>query len=190
MVSLACARAHDPQLLAVLARLQAAAFPRPKPAAGAWMGRMHALTAAGAGLAGVGSASDEDEDLNVVSADELRARKQRMDVAFEQHRITHDDPRFEYNVQKDFAPVRARHCSTHADCAGGGRRRVGRRGELGRMVATDCSGPAGTAAPCPCCWSAHRERSRGDARTDNGHVRAVVRKGKAVHLLQLAGCVR
>eukprot|EP00053_Salpingoeca_punica_P018952 m.188532 g.188532 ORF g.188532 m.188532 type:complete len:170 (+) comp17537_c6_seq3:50-559(+) len=50
---------------------------------------------------------DLDENLNVLSEDELQERKKRMDVLFEQNRIHRDDDDFQYNVEKDFKPSKA-----------------------------------------------------------------------------------
>ena len=65
---------------------------------------------------------DDDVDLNKVSSEvccmfmtrtspddmcfqELLARKQQMEAAFSRHKIGKDDPRFQYNVEKNFGAV-------------------------------------------------------------------------------------
>ena len=35
----------------------------------------------------------------------LQQKKQQMDVRFQKNRITKDDPRFQYNVEREFSPV-------------------------------------------------------------------------------------
>jgi len=62
-------------------------------------------TARGAEGEAAGPALDAGADLNKLSDEEIRAAKAAMDVQFMQNRVAADDPRFQYDVQKEFHPT-------------------------------------------------------------------------------------
>lgn len=47
----------------------------------------------------------ENEDLNKLSDEELKKRKEEMDIIFNKNRIKPGDPNYQFDVRKEFTPV-------------------------------------------------------------------------------------